>query len=50
MELLELMMASTRQVDEDYRIQEYEAGGGVLLKTKHEYYTPKSVHTVFRQR
>ena len=38
-----------RQVDEDIRMQEYEANGALLLNTKHEYYTPKSVHPVFRQ-
>ena len=38
-----------RQVDEDIRMQHYEAAGGVLLNSKHEYYTPKSVQTIFRQ-
>ena len=38
-----------RQVDEDFRMQEYEARGDILMNSKHEYYTPKSVHPVFRQ-
>ena len=38
-----------RQVDEDCRMQEFEGGGGVLLNSKNEYYTPKSIQTVFRQ-
>jgi hypothetical protein len=38
-----------RQVDEDVRMQELEAGGGVLLNSKYEYYMPKSVQPVFRQ-
>ena len=38
-----------RQVDEDVRMQHHEAAGGVLLNSKHEYYTPKSVQTIFRQ-
>ena len=32
-----------RQVDEDVRMQEFETDGGVLLNSKYEYYTPKSV-------
>ena len=38
-----------RQVDEDIRMQEYEANGGILLNSKYEYYTPKSVQTIFHQ-
>ena len=38
-----------RQVDEDVRMQQFEAGGGVLLNSKYEYYMPKSVQPVFRQ-
>ena len=38
-----------RQVDEDVRMQELEAGGGVLLNSKYEYYMPKSVQPVFSQ-
>ena len=38
-----------RQVDEDVRMQEHENSGGTILNSKHEYYTPKSVHPVFRQ-
>ena len=38
-----------RQVDEDVRMQQFEADGGVLLNSKHEYYMPKSVQPVFRQ-
>ena len=38
-----------RQVDEDVRMQELEAGGGVLLNSKYEYYMPKSVQPLFRQ-
>jgi hypothetical protein len=38
-----------RQVDEDVRMQEFEAGGGVLLNSKYEYFMPKSVQPVFRQ-
>ena len=38
-----------RQVDEDVRMQEFEANGGVLLNSKYEYYMPKSVQPVFRQ-
>ena len=38
-----------RQVNEDVRMQEFEAGGGVLLNSKYEYYMPKSVQPVFRQ-
>ena len=38
-----------RQVDEDIRMQEYEASGGILLNSKYEYYTPKSVQTIFHQ-
>ena len=32
-----------RQVDEDLRMQEFEGGGGVILNSKCEYYTPKSI-------
>ena len=38
-----------RQVNEDIRMQEFESKGGNLLNSKQEYYTPKSVQTVFRQ-
>ena len=38
-----------RQVDEDMRMQEFEGGGGILLNSKHEWYTPKSIQPVFRQ-
>ena len=38
-----------RQVDEDIRMQEYEAANSKLLNTKHEYYTPKSIQPVFHQ-
>ena len=38
-----------RQVDEDIRMQEFEANGATLLNSKHEYFTPKSVQAVFRQ-
>ena len=38
-----------RQVDEDLRMQEFEGGGGVILNSKCEYYTPKSIQPVFRQ-
>jgi hypothetical protein len=38
-----------RQVDEDVRMQEFEAGGGVLLNSKYEYFMSKSVQPVFRQ-
>ena len=38
-----------RQVDEDIRMQQYEANGAILLNSKHEYYTPKSVQPDFRQ-
>ena len=38
-----------RQVNEDIRMQEFENKGGILLNSKQEYYTPKSVQTVFRQ-
>ena len=38
-----------RQVDEDVRMQHHEEAGRVLLNSKHEYYTPKSVQTIFRQ-
>ena len=38
-----------RQVDEDLRMQEFEGGGGVMLNSKCEYYTPKSIQPVFRQ-
>ena len=38
-----------RQVDEDLRMQEFEGGGGVLLNSKCEYFTPKSIQPVFRQ-
>ena len=37
-----------RQVNEDIRMQEFESKGGTLLNSKQEYYTPKSVQTVFR--
>ena len=37
-----------RQVDEDIRMQECEAGLGVVL-SRNEYFTPKSVHPLFRQ-
>ena len=36
------------QVDEDIRMQECEAEEVVLLNSKHEYFTPKSVQAVFR--
>ena len=36
-----------RQVDEDIRMQEYETSGGQLLNSKYEYYTSKSVQTIF---
>ena len=38
-----------RQIDEDIRIQRYEAEGGHLLNSKHEWFTPKSVRAVFKQ-
>ena len=38
-----------RQIDEDVRIQSYEAEGGKLLNSKYEWFTPKSVHPVYRQ-
>jgi hypothetical protein len=38
-----------RQVNEDIRMQEFESKGDNLLNSKQEYYTPKSVQTVFRQ-
>ena len=38
-----------KQVEEDMRMQEYEASAALLLNAKHEYYTPKSIHPVFRQ-
>ena len=38
-----------RQVDEDIRMQEHEEGGGNLLNSKYEYYTPKSVQAFFHQ-
>ena len=37
-----------RQVDEDIRMQEFEANGAILLNTTHEYYTPKGKQAVFR--
>ena len=36
------------QVDEDIRMQECEAGGGVVL-SRNEYFTPISVHPLFMQ-
>ena len=38
-----------RQVDEDVRMQNFEANGGALLNSKYEYYMPKSIQPVFRQ-
>ena len=38
-----------RQVDEATRMLECEGGGGTLLNSKYEYYTPKNVQPVFRQ-
>ena len=36
-----------RQVDEDIRMQVFEKGGGHLSDSKKEYYTAKSVQTIF---
>ena len=38
-----------RQVDEDIRMKLKENQGCVLLNSKNEYYTPKSVEIVFKQ-
>ena len=38
-----------RQVDEDVRMQLYEASEGELLISKYEYFMPKSVQPVFQQ-
>ena len=38
-----------RQVDEDIRMKIRENEGFVLLNSKNEYYTPKSVELIFKQ-
>ena len=38
-----------RQVDEDIRMRMGSQEGCVLLNSKNEYYTPKSVELVFKQ-
>ena len=38
-----------RQVEEGLRILECEGGGGVVLNSKNEWFTPKVIETVFRQ-
>ena len=38
-----------RQVDEDIRMKQRENEGCVLLNSKYEYYTPKSVELIFKQ-
>ena len=38
-----------RQVDEGLRILQCENGGGVVLNSKNEWFTPRVIETVFRQ-
>ena len=38
-----------RQVDEGLRILQCENEGGVVLNSKNEWFTPRTVETVFRQ-
>ena len=38
-----------RQVDEGLRILQCENDGGVVLNSKNEWFTPRTVETVFRQ-
>ena len=38
-----------RQVNEGVQINKYEARGDKILNSKNEYFTPKTIQTVFRQ-